>query len=274
MMALSALAFDDLSWVVVNDTVMGGVSSSSIEVADPMTFSGTLSLEQNGGFVSMRARTPAGAFDGARAVRLELDGDGRTYDLTLRRWDVPLRAGSYRAPIVTQVGRTVVEVPLSVFRPTSFGREVQGAPSLDAALDRIDTIGIMLADKNPGDFVLKVHAVELVGGAAPRAASHLQAAQRLVDAVSLGVPAFNSGDIAGCRDLYAAALGDVQSDPGLTKGERALVSEALAQAGGQDASGASWTLRYAIDSILTAVAAQESPPERRDSRPSRRGGVF
>ena len=74
MMTLSALAFDDLSWVVVNDTVMGGVSSSSIEVADPMTFSGTLSLEQNGGFVSMRARTPAGAFDGARAVRLELDG--------------------------------------------------------------------------------------------------------------------------------------------------------------------------------------------------------
>ena len=132
MLAMTALAVDDLNWVVVNDTVMGGFSSSSVEVGDSMPFSGTLSLERNGGFESMRARTHAGAFDGVRAVRMELDGDGRTYDLTLRRSDVPLRAGSYRARVDTNVGRTVVEVPLRDFRPTSFGRDVQGAPALDA----------------------------------------------------------------------------------------------------------------------------------------------
>ena len=250
MLALTALAFDGLDWVVVNDTVMGGVSSATVEVGESTTFRGTLSLERNGGFASIRARTPRGAFEGARAVRLELDGDGRTYDLTLWRSDVPLRAGSYRAKMATEVGPTVVEIPLSTFRPTSFGRLVQGAPALDASLARIDTIGIMLADKVPGPFALDVHAIDLVPGAEPRADSHAQVVQTLMEAVALGVPTYNRGDAAGCRDLYAAALGTVRDDAGLTAGERDVIAEALDQAAAMGPVDAAWTLRYAIDSVL------------------------
>ena len=252
-LTFSALAFDDLEWRVVNDTVMGGVSTSSVEVGASTVFSGTLSLERNGGFASIRARTPRGQFDDARAVRLVLDGDGRTYDLTLRRSDVRLRAGSYRVKVPTERGRTVVEVPLSAFRPTSYGRSVWGAPALDASLERIDTIGIMLADKTPGPFSLEVASIEIVPGAVERAATHAVAVQRLVDAVDAGVPTYNSGDAAGCRDLYADALGQVVDDPGLTEGERALVDEALRRAGDEGADEAAWTLRYAIDSVLLSA---------------------
>ena len=45
-------------WFVVNDGVMGGVSSNRIRPAsdDAAIFEGHLSLENNGGFASVRAR--------------------------------------------------------------------------------------------------------------------------------------------------------------------------------------------------------------------------
>jgi hypothetical protein len=108
----------------------------------------------------------------------------------------------------------------------------------------------MLADKNPGAFALQVHEIELVRGAEPRADSHGEVVQRLIEAVALGVPIYNRGDTTGCRDLYAAALSDVQGDPGLTEGESDLVLGALVRAASQEATEGAWTLRYAIDSVL------------------------
>lgn len=49
---------------VINDGVMGGVSSSRLDfAADGMLFTGTVSMENNGGFASFRGplRVPAGA---------------------------------------------------------------------------------------------------------------------------------------------------------------------------------------------------------------------
>ena len=51
-----------LGWSVQNDTVMGGVSeSSNTWVEKQMVFSGNLSLENNGGFVSSFGPRPAQA---------------------------------------------------------------------------------------------------------------------------------------------------------------------------------------------------------------------
>ncbi|HZZ77317.1 MAG TPA: CIA30 family protein [Gemmataceae bacterium] len=45
-------------WQTVNDGVMGGVSDGRFKITDKKTleFYGTLSLENNGGFASMRSR--------------------------------------------------------------------------------------------------------------------------------------------------------------------------------------------------------------------------
>ena len=47
-------------WTIVNDGVMGGRSSSDVELTGDNTalFSGFLSLENNGGFASVRGRFP------------------------------------------------------------------------------------------------------------------------------------------------------------------------------------------------------------------------
>ena len=46
-------------WIAINDNVMGGISQSRIELSPTATaiFSGQLSLENNGGFTSIRRRS-------------------------------------------------------------------------------------------------------------------------------------------------------------------------------------------------------------------------
>ena len=242
--------FAALDWRVVNDGVMGGVSTGQLH-AEPgkVRFGGALSLENNGGFVSIRTAPAALQLDRVQALRVTVVGDGRTWDLTLRRADVPIRAGSYRAAISTSPEPTTIEVPLSAFRPTSFGRPVRGAPALDAAPERIDSVGFLLADKQPGAYTLEVLAIEPVPGPRPPRAGIERIRQTLAATVAVGVPAFNRGDVARCRTLYAAALRSVVDEPALSAGERALVEEALQQAQAQPPAEAAWTLRYAIDSV-------------------------
>lgn len=248
-MAMSAPGLGDLGWTVVNDTVMGGRSSSSVQVEQTLRFEGTLSLEQNGGFTSIRSARPV-PLAGATALRIELRGDGRTYELTLRRSDVPLRAGSYRVEVPTTDAFTVIEVPLSAFRPTSFGRPVVGVPTLDAAPERIDSVGFLLADGNPGPFWLEVRSLAAVEGATARPPSHGALLDELRAAIARGVPAFNAGNVGRCRELYAAALQRAHAHPALTAGERAIVGEALQAAQPQAPTEAAWTLRHALDTLL------------------------
>ena len=125
----------DLEWVCVNDTVMGGVSQSRVARDDEaVVFTGTLSLENNGGFTSVRTAPAELSLAEVGGFRLRVEGDSRRYAFTARRADVPLRGGSYRASFSTTAGEeTVIELPLSAFQATAFGRPVPGAPALAAA---------------------------------------------------------------------------------------------------------------------------------------------
>ena len=249
---VDAMPIADMRWRAVNDTVMGGVSEGWVEAQKNVRFAGVLSLEQNGGFASIRAPTPAGALVNATALRVVVKGDGRTYTLTLRRADVPLRAGSYRVALPTERGETELLLPLSAFRPTSFGRPVSGVPALDTALEQVNSIGIMLADKQPGPFVLEVLEISAVRGSEHPTGDRTSLRDGLAGAVEAGVPLFNGGDVAGCRDIYAAALGRALAQTSLTRGERSTIDAALRAAETETASEGAWTLRYAIDGVLRA----------------------
>jgi hypothetical protein len=240
-----------LDWRVVNDGVMGGVSSGQVVVEDrAVVFTGQLSLDNNGGFVSIRTAPRDLGLAGARELRVTVRGDGRVWDLTLRRADVPLRAGSYRVSVATTPEPVTVVIPLSAFRPTSFGRPVGGAPALDAGLAQIDSVGFLLADKQPGPYVLEVLGLEPVGEAAPRGPGLGDVRKALAAAVSVGVPAFNAGEIERCREVYADVLARHVAHPALTAGERAMVQEALGSAVDQPPTEGAWTLRHAIDTVL------------------------
>lgn len=152
-----------LKWRIVNDGVMGGVSTSSLERLDAETvrFSGSLSLENNGGFASFRSFGPFPPIDGASAILIRVRGDGRTYQLRLRMSD-DWRAPQYSATFKTSPGAWQTHVlPLSTFRAGWRGREVPNAPDLQAG--RVRSVGILLGDKQPGAFVLDIDWIRADG---------------------------------------------------------------------------------------------------------------
>ena len=249
-MAMAGPTESEIAWRVVNDTVMGGVSSSQVAVDESLVFTGELSLESNGGFVSVRSRGVDPGLAQSEGLRVTLRGDGRTYDFTLERRDVRLRAGSYRMKVETTGTDQVVELPFANFRPTSYGRLVSGVPALDDAPEQVVEMGLLLADGNPGPFRVEVMSIEPYGTREPRGASYDAVLTALATAVEKGVPTYNAGDEQGCREMYATTLQSALEMRGLTDGERRIVGEALEVAADQGPAEAAWTLRYAIDSVL------------------------
>ncbi|AGC77441.1 complex I intermediate-associated protein 30 (CIA30) [Nonlabens dokdonensis] len=74
------------NWKPINDTVMGGVSSSSFTINDEghACFSGEVSLENNGGFASVRYECPDQKLGDATKAVLRVKGDGNEYQLRFK----------------------------------------------------------------------------------------------------------------------------------------------------------------------------------------------
>jgi monofunctional biosynthetic peptidoglycan transglycosylase len=151
----------------VNDGVMGGRSEGTFRVNRNgiLEFYGNLSLENRGGFASVRSKPGTVNLSKTDALVIRFQGDGRTYYCNLY---VPTEriAFSYRAKFETEAGRwQEVRLPIKAFRATWFGRTLSEAPMIEAK--NIRSLGFMIADKKAGPFKLKVDWI----GAASNAAS-------------------------------------------------------------------------------------------------------
>jgi uncharacterized surface protein with fasciclin (FAS1) repeats len=143
-------------WVSVNDNVMGGVSKGGFRITDDKTleFSGKISLENQGGFASIRTRPADLGLDGYDTISLRIKGDGRTYYLDLRTSGL-FAAASYRAALKTQKDTwQEVRIPLNNFEYAAFGRRIATAGLLRAS--KVQSLGFTLADKRAGPFRLEV----------------------------------------------------------------------------------------------------------------------
>jgi monofunctional biosynthetic peptidoglycan transglycosylase len=146
---------DAANWTVINDVVMGGVSSSRFVVEKPGTavFSGVVSLENNGGFASANmkpAQFDVSDYDG---IRFRVKGDGKSYKITLKN-DGAFNGFSYRFEFTSKDGEWLtVDAPFSSFVPKFMG-ETTSAPPVDRA--RIKTFGFLIADKQNGPFRLEI----------------------------------------------------------------------------------------------------------------------
>ncbi len=148
-------------WQAVNDGVMGGVSDGRFRITPESTleFFGTLSLENNGGFASVRTKPADLDIKAGDDLVIRVKGDGREYVLNLYTKSRRM-AFSYRAPLPTVKNEWAeVAVPLEDFIPTSFGNRVQGMGPVEP--DEITSIGFMLSDKKAGPFKMKVEWVKV-----------------------------------------------------------------------------------------------------------------
>jgi len=148
------------NWLPINDGVMGGVSVSRMrfDMAGHAVFEGKVSLENNGGFASVRAsELELGCADTVGYV-LTVWGDGHTYKLNLRT-DSGFDGVNYQAVFTPVPGLwTQTVLPLAAFEPSFRGRIVQGAPPLQP--ERVRQVGLMISDKQAGEFRLMVKTID------------------------------------------------------------------------------------------------------------------
>ena len=148
-------------WQTINDGVMGGVSEGKVKIADKKTleFYGTLSLENNGGFASVRTKAKKLGLEKGDVLVARVRGDGREYSMNLHV-PRPLVAFSYRATVQTKKAEWIeVKLPLDKFEATSFGRVVKDAGPVDP--QEVNGLGFLLGDKKAGPFKMEVEWIKV-----------------------------------------------------------------------------------------------------------------
>jgi NADH dehydrogenase [ubiquinone] 1 alpha subcomplex assembly factor 1 len=153
--------FDDESepWRTINDGVMGGVSSSSFVVKNGVArFEGTVSLENDGGFASVRSRPRDYDLSPFQGMLLRVRGDGKRYAFRMRTTSA-FDGISYEAGFKTVAGQWItVPIPFEAFQPVFRGRLVRDAEPLN--LESVKTFGFLISDKQAGKFCLEVDWVK------------------------------------------------------------------------------------------------------------------
>ena len=111
-------------WFIVNDDVMGGISESNlstIEDGDGI-FQGYISIENNGGFCSIRHNLSRKYIGNKNVLKLKIKGDGKDYQIRIKadRNDY----FSYIVTFKTTGEWEEIEIPLKEMYPSFRGREL------------------------------------------------------------------------------------------------------------------------------------------------------
>ena len=148
-------------WQVVNDDVMGGVSASSFGQTNGVAiFQGEVSMENNGGFASVRSLPARHDIAGCDAFVLRVRGDGRRYKFTART-DPSFDSAIYQAGFTTKQGEWEEHrLPLKQFVATFRGRVLSTEPPLEAS--KVTSVGFLISDKQAGPFKLEVAWIKAI----------------------------------------------------------------------------------------------------------------
>lgn len=153
-----------LDWRIVDDRVMGGRSQGRMAITQDgvLKFSGMLSLENNGGFSSVRSGDIKLDLSEAEGLVLRVKGDGRRYEVHLT---TPARPGgrgiTFAGFLPTTEGNwTEVKIPFSEFQADFRGKRVVGV-SFDPS--EIRGVTLELVDKKAGAFEIQVDWIRTYG---------------------------------------------------------------------------------------------------------------
>ena len=142
-------------WQTVNDGVMGGRSVGRFKINEDkkMEFFGTLSLENNGGFASVRVGSDSLGLKAGDVIVARVRGDGREYNFNLYG-QRDFGRFSYRQSFKTKRDEWIeVSMPVDQFVANWRGR-VFPNETLDPS--QVTGLGFQLGDKRAGPFKLEV----------------------------------------------------------------------------------------------------------------------
>lgn len=147
-------------WRTVNDGVMGGRSVGRFRINDDgkMEFFGTLSIENNGGFASVRAMNSELSLTSDDVIVARVKGDGREYKFNVYT-DRNLGGFSFRQSFKTKNGEWIeVELPVEDFVATWRGRVF---PNQQLDPSKVTGLGFLLGDKKAGPFKLEIDWIKV-----------------------------------------------------------------------------------------------------------------
>jgi hypothetical protein len=143
-------------WMVVNDTVMGGVSRSNVNLHSDgyLLFAGEVSTDYGGGFASVKTYLENLEISKYEGFILRVKGDGKTYQFRCRMGDNTNEI-SYRNYFqANNKNWQEILLPFKDFLPTYRGRVLTNVPQLDPK--KIKQFGFMISDKQVGNFNLEI----------------------------------------------------------------------------------------------------------------------
>lgn len=146
-------------WQIVNDGVMGGKSSSTFVINHDGNgeFKGKVSLDNYGGFASVRLNTSKIDCSNKSKVKIELKGDGKRYQFRLKSSNRDFH--SYINYFETSSKWEIIEIDLKDLFPSFRGR-ILNMPNFDA--ESIEELAFLIANKKAEDFCLEIKSIELI----------------------------------------------------------------------------------------------------------------
>jgi monofunctional biosynthetic peptidoglycan transglycosylase len=147
-------------WIAVNDNVMGGLSDGKAYLSEDscLIFSGLISLENNGGFSSIRTLPQDFELSDYKGIRIRIMGDGRKYQFRLRD-NRNFDGVAFKQEFQTTANTWIeIDLPFESFLPSYRGRILQDVQPVVAT--EIRQMGFLIADKEAGPFILKVSEIK------------------------------------------------------------------------------------------------------------------
>ena len=149
---------DIKNWIVIDDVVMGGKSSGSFKLNSDGygVFLGDISLENNGGFSSVRYRFEKILINKSTKISIRIKGDGKKYQFRIKS-----NSGdyySYISSFSTTGEWQEIEIPLKDMYPSFRGRKLD-QPNFSN--DAIEEITFLIGNKNKEKFQLLIDKIEL-----------------------------------------------------------------------------------------------------------------
>lgn len=146
------------SWTVVLDGVMGGNSDGTFQMNSKgnAVFSGTISLENNGGFSSIRSSIPSLDIKGKSTLIIRCKGDEKKYQLRLKtnRSD----RHSYIAYFETSGKWQTIKIPIKEMEPSFRGMKLN-MPNFPA--EQLEEISFLFGNKKEESFQLILDEISL-----------------------------------------------------------------------------------------------------------------
>ncbi len=147
-----------MNWFVIDDGVMGGRSQGQffINPEGNGIFTGRVSLENNGGFSSVRHRFPTLTTQQYSKCLIRLKGDGKRYQFRVKSSIYDRH--SYISYFQTTTEWQVIEIPLKQMYPTFRGRKLN-IPNFPA--EKMEEIAFLVGNKKAETFKLEIDYISL-----------------------------------------------------------------------------------------------------------------